>query len=103
MSSNFPSRGLDKFVLRLPDGMRDRIGAAARSNRRTMTAEIVARLEMSFLQQGQQSGAPSPPLQSDHEDRLRTLEEIVEQMMTDEGALSNRIAIVEARLNRQSS
>ena len=79
--------------------MRDRIGAAARSNRRTMTAEIVARLEMSFLQQGQQSGAPSPPLQSDHEDRLRVLEEIVDDIMTKESALSIRMATVEARLD----
>ena len=48
MSSDFPSRGLDKFVLRLPDGMRDKIGVAARNNKRTMTAEIVQRLEASF-------------------------------------------------------
>ena len=48
MSSDFPSRGLDKFVLRLPDGMRDKIGVAARANKRTMNAEIVQRLEASF-------------------------------------------------------
>jgi hypothetical protein len=48
MSSDFPSRGLDKFVLRLPDGMRDKIGVAARANKRTMNAEIVQRLEVSF-------------------------------------------------------
>ena len=102
MSSDFPSRGLDKFVLRLPDGMRDKIGAAARNNRRTMTAEIVARLELSFRQQDQQTGTGSTPLQSDHEDRLRALEEIVDHIMTEEGALSSRMAIVEARLSKQS-
>ena len=48
MSSDFPSRGLDKFVLRLPDGMRDKIGVVARANKRTMNAEIVQRLEASF-------------------------------------------------------
>jgi plasmid stability protein len=48
MSSDFPSRGLDKFVLRLPDGMRDKIGVAARAHKRTMNAEIVQRLEASF-------------------------------------------------------
>jgi len=48
MSSDFPSRGLDKFVLRLPEGMRDKIGVAARANKRTMNAEIVQRLEASF-------------------------------------------------------
>jgi Arc-like DNA binding domain len=55
MSSDFPSRSLDKFVLRLPEGMRERIGIAARNNKRTMTAEIVQRLEASFL-------APDEPL-----------------------------------------
>lgn len=34
----------DKYVLRLPDGMRDRIKAAAELNGRSMNAEIVARL-----------------------------------------------------------
>ena len=48
MSPDFPSRGLDKFVLRLPDRMRDKIGVAARANKRTMNAEIVQRLEASF-------------------------------------------------------
>jgi hypothetical protein len=48
MSFDFPSRGLDKFVLRLPEGMREKVGAAARANKRTMNAEIVQRLEASF-------------------------------------------------------
>ena len=38
-------RESDKFMLRLPDGMRDRIKAAADSNNRSMNAEIVATLE----------------------------------------------------------
>lgn len=35
-------------MLRLPDGMRDRIKAAAEANSRSMNAEIVARLGASF-------------------------------------------------------
>lgn len=35
----------DKFMLRLPDGMRDRIKQAAERNNRSMNAEIVATLE----------------------------------------------------------
>lgn len=35
----------DQFMLRLPDGMRDRIKAAAEANNRSMNAEIVATLE----------------------------------------------------------
>lgn len=41
-------RSSDKFMLRFPDGMRDRIAEAAKSNNRSMNAEIVARLEGSF-------------------------------------------------------
>jgi hypothetical protein len=48
MTRNFPSRKLDKFILRLPDGMRDAIAASAKANNRTMNAEIVLRLQNSF-------------------------------------------------------
>lgn len=43
-----PSPDRDKFIIRLPDGMRARIKAAADANNRTMTSEIVARLTMTF-------------------------------------------------------
>lgn len=42
------SRDSDKFIVRLPDGMRERIKAEADKNNRSMNAEIVARLEGSF-------------------------------------------------------
>jgi len=38
----------DKFMLRLPDGMRDRIKLAADANNRSMNAEIVATLEEKY-------------------------------------------------------
>lgn len=41
-------RESDKFMLRLPDGMRERIAEAAKENNRSMNSEIVARLERSF-------------------------------------------------------
>ncbi len=44
----FPSRVADQFVVRFPDGMRDRIREAADANGRSMNAEIVARLQTSF-------------------------------------------------------
>lgn len=43
-----PSPDRDKFIIRLPDGMRDQIKNAADANNRTMTAEIVARLRQTF-------------------------------------------------------
>jgi hypothetical protein len=38
----------DKFIVRLPEGMRDRISEAAKANSRSMNAEIVARLQHTF-------------------------------------------------------
>lgn len=49
------SRDLNKFLVRMPDGMRDRIAEAAKANGRSMNAEIVHRLELTF------GGMPSTP------------------------------------------
>ncbi|RVO08184.1 Arc family DNA-binding protein [Sinorhizobium meliloti] len=46
--TQYPSRQLDQFNLRLPDGLRDKIEAAAKANGRSMNAEIAQRLEASF-------------------------------------------------------
>lgn len=43
-----PSRTAEQFVVRFPDGMRDKIAESAKANNRSMNAEIVARLERSF-------------------------------------------------------
>lgn len=40
----FPSETQDRFIVRLPDGMRDRIKAAAERNGRSMNSEIVEAL-----------------------------------------------------------
>ena len=43
-----PSDTADKFMLRLPDGMRDQIAELAKANGRSMNAEIIARIEFSL-------------------------------------------------------
>lgn len=48
MSDSDQHQFKDRYMLRLPDGMRDRIKAAAEENNRSMNAEIVARLDMTF-------------------------------------------------------
>lgn len=48
MPQESESRALDKVIVRLPDGMRDKLKEAASANGRSMNAEIVARLENSF-------------------------------------------------------
>ena len=40
----------DKFIVRLTEGMRDRIKAASERNNRSMNAEIVATLETAYPQ-----------------------------------------------------
>lgn len=56
---DFPSDTADKFVVRLPDGMRSQIAEAAKANNRSMNAEIVSRLADSFVQE--QLGHPHTP------------------------------------------
>lgn len=41
-------RDSDKFVLRMPDGMRETIAELARASGRSMNAEIVYRLQKTF-------------------------------------------------------
>ncbi|WPE22502.1 Arc family DNA-binding protein [Shinella zoogloeoides] len=40
-----PSRDQNKFIIRMPDGLRERIRAAAEKNNRSMNSEIVGTLE----------------------------------------------------------
>ncbi len=48
MQTKKAGRGSDQFPLRLPDGMRDAIKAAADISGRSMNVEIVSRLEASL-------------------------------------------------------
>lgn len=48
---DYSSRTADKFVVRLPLGMRDRIADVARHNHRSMNSEIISRLEQSLNQE----------------------------------------------------
>lgn len=46
--SRMDSRTADKFVVRLPDGLRDKIFDVSGDNQRSMNGEIVYRLEQSL-------------------------------------------------------
>ena len=48
-TQHYTSRTADKFVVRLPEGMRDRIADVAKQHHRSMNSEIIARLEHSLL------------------------------------------------------
>lgn len=43
--AEYPSGRLDQFMVRLPDGMRDKLKELAAQNRRSMNAEIIVALE----------------------------------------------------------
>lgn len=49
----YSSRTADKFVVRLPDGMREQIAEVAKESHRSMNSEIIARLKKS-LESGEQ-------------------------------------------------
>lgn len=69
MAKNRPPSDLaDKFMLRLPDGLRDRIAAVAKASGRSMNAEIVMTLE----------GAYPHPV--DKRDIVRALETILDRI-----------------------
>lgn len=53
MAERSTGRESDKFMLRFPEGMRDRIKAEAERNGRSMNAEIIARLDQSMSDQDQ--------------------------------------------------
>jgi hypothetical protein len=46
----YSSRTADKFVLRLPDGMREVLAECARGSHRSMNSEMIARLEASIME-----------------------------------------------------
>jgi Arc-like DNA binding domain len=45
------ARGADMFLLRFPEGMRERLAKAAAKNNRTLTAEVITRLERTLLKE----------------------------------------------------
>ncbi|MNO67539.1 Arc-like DNA binding domain protein [compost metagenome] len=53
------SRTDPQFNLRIPEALRDKVMVAAKENKRSATAEILARLEESFVGEGLDSNLPA--------------------------------------------
>lgn len=86
-----PSDLADKFMLRMPEGMRDRVREAADASGRSMNAEIVQRLEESF--------ATKAPLGFN----VNVLEDALEEMRAARRSIEERldssvVNLVKARL-----
>ncbi len=48
MEKKYPSELKDRFIVRMPEGMRDQIAEQAAANHRSMNSEIIARLQASL-------------------------------------------------------
>lgn len=48
MTDNSPSRTADKIVIRVPDGLRERVALRAKENDRSVNAELVELLEHAY-------------------------------------------------------
>lgn len=48
VEKKYPSELKDRFIVRMPEGMRDQIAEHAAANHRSMNSEIIARLQASL-------------------------------------------------------
>lgn len=98
MASETTGRESDKFMLRLPDGMRDRIRVEAESNKRSMNAEIVSRLQESLDAPARQAAAmlkaQADALRSQHESMKRQAASVSETMEM----ITAQLARIEAKM-----
>ena len=49
----------DKFIVRLPEGLRETIKRSAEDNERTMNAEVVFHLKRAYSAENEKSGTPA--------------------------------------------
>jgi len=90
MREPYPSEMQDRFMVRLPNGMRDRIKAAAEAANRTMNGEIVARLEATFREDFGVPDFVTPDL-------VRQMKALSQEME----ALRAQVRALEGRVNAQ--
>jgi hypothetical protein len=68
-----PSRDKNKYIVRFPPGLRDRIARAAKGNRRSMNQEIVSLLELHY---------PEPPTIEESNAELNLLTQTIKFPMS---------------------
>lgn len=61
----YPSETSDRFIVRFPDGMRDRLKAIAAENGRSLNAEIVYRLQETLMMDDYVSSKNAAPAEPD--------------------------------------
>lgn len=87
MAEDRTPQDADKYIVRFPDGMRERLKIEAHTNKRTLNAEIVARLEASF---GAHS-APVPAQDLAHLYDLLMAQTELQRLMTEQQAAKDSL------------
>jgi len=81
--SEKPIREYDRFILRLPDGLRERLASRAKANERSMNAEVIQ-----ILEEGMDETSTA---------RIRELEDILRGIERDEQLLRARLDEIRIR------
>jgi len=81
--SEKPIREYDRFILRLPDGLRERLASRAKANERSMNAEVIQ-----ILEEGMNETSTA---------RIRELEDILRGIERDEQLLRARLDEIRVR------
>lgn len=76
------NRDSDRYIIRMPDGMRDRLKAAAAANNRSLNAEIVARLERTLAE------TPFPSFQEEVMERV--VERVIRRVVDEKPETANK-------------
>jgi Arc-like DNA binding domain len=102
----FPSETADRYIVRFPEGMRDRLKAVAEMSGRSMNSEIVQRLKGSFEQQDGLHLAIDGPLLQELEVRAYAVgiepEELILRILQDDlSARSSDQKQIESRLSEE--
>lgn len=88
--SSFVQAG-EKYLIRFPEGMRERLAEAAKANNRSMNAEIVARLMSTFPED---NGPMPPDTRRSAEDLLKGLERMLAER---EDSMLERLRVLTMR------
>ncbi len=109
MRAPYPSETKDRFMIRLPDGMREQIKTAADAANRTMNGEIIARLEASFQIASQSTTTMKAPLARletnplssfTSEERISALEQTMLILIANISDLDEKITTISAAQNK---
>ena len=90
----YPSESLERFIVRFPDGMRDRIADAAKANNRSMNSEIIARLLASFEPQEHAPMVLRIDLTVSEETRVKEIQAAIEALSPHRAGLPLDVRLV---------